>query len=138
MCQISDRFFSAVRTLSGDGPIKQRLVSAYKEYLEDLRDEQIPESIRPKFESLKQAVNAVGPANGESAVHASVRKMSPVDAQRYATSILLMLSELVRVKGNGERLAFVKVSRPVAETVPARPGRHPAAQHGELSRQDRG
>ena len=36
MCQISDRFFSAVRTLSGDGPIKQRLVSAYQEHLEDL------------------------------------------------------------------------------------------------------
>ena len=122
MCQISDRFFSAVRTLSGDGPIKQRLVSAYKEHLEDLRDEQIPESIRQKFESLRQAVNAVGPANGESAVHASVRKMSPVDAQRYTTSILLMLSELVRVKGGGERLAFVKVNRPVVETEPQVPG----------------
>jgi hypothetical protein len=106
MCQVSDRFFSAVRTLSGDGPIKQRLASAYKEHLEDLRDEQIPDSIRQKFESLREALHAVGPANGESAVHASVRKMSPVDAQRYTTSILLMLAELVRVKGNGERLAF--------------------------------
>ena len=122
MCQISDRFFSAVRTLSGDGPIKQRLVSAYMEQLEDLHEEQVPDSIRQKFESLRQAMTAVGPANGESAVHASVRKMSPVDAQRYATSILLMLSELVRVKGSGERLAFVKVNRPVVENDPQVPG----------------
>lgn len=122
MCQISDRFFSATRTLSGDGPIKQRLVSAYKEYLEDLHEDQVPESIRPKFESLRQALTAVGPSNGESAVHASVRKMSPVDAQRYATSILLMLSELVRVKGSNERLAFIKGGRPVVETTPQIPG----------------
>lgn len=122
MCQISDRFFSAVRTLSGDGPIKQRLVSAYKEHLEDLREDQVPDSIRQKFESLRQAMTAVDPANGESAVHASVRKMSPVDAQRYTTSILLMLSELVRVKGSGERLAFVKVQRPVVETETPVPG----------------
>jgi hypothetical protein len=122
MCQISDRFFSAVRTLSGDGPIKQRLLSAYKEHLEDLRDEQVPEAIRQKFESLRQALTAVGPANGESTVHASVRKMSPVDAQRYATSILLMLSELVRVKGSGERLSFSKPSRPVVANDPQIPG----------------
>ena len=122
MCQISDRFFSAVRTLSGDGPIKQRLVSAYKEHLEDLHEDQVPDSIRQKFESLRQAMTSVGPANGESAVHASVRKMSAVDAQRYATSVLLMLSELVRVKGSGERLAFVKVNRPVVENEQQVPG----------------
>jgi hypothetical protein len=122
MCQISDRFFSAVRALSGDGPIKQRLVSAYREHLEDLRDEQVPESIRQKFESLRQALTAVDPANGESSVHASVRKMSPVDAQRYATSILLMLSELVRVKSSGERLSFTKATRPVVADDPQIPG----------------
>lgn len=122
MCQISDRFFSAVRTLSGDGPVKQRLVSAYREHLEDLREEQIPDSVRQKFGSLRRALTAVGPINGESAVHASVRKMSSVDAQRYATSILLMLSELVRVKGSGERLSFAKTGRPVVENDPQVPG----------------
>ncbi len=122
MCEISDRFFSAVRSLAGDGPVKQRLVAAYKEYLEDLAETQVPESIRPKFESLKEALHAVGPTNGESAVHASVRKMSPVDAQRYATSILLMLGELVRVKGSGERIAFVKPGRPGVASDAAVPG----------------
>ncbi len=123
MCQISDRFFSAVRTLSGDGPIKHRLASAYKEHLEDLHEDQVPDSVRSKFESLRQAMTAVGPANGETAVQASVRKMSPVDAQRYATSILLMLSELVRVKNSGERLAFVKPNRsPVVASEPQVPG----------------
>ncbi|MCC7257565.1 MAG: hypothetical protein IT486_04280 [Gammaproteobacteria bacterium] len=122
MCQISDRFFTAARTLTGDGPIKQRLVGAYQEHLESLRDDELPESIRQKFESLRQALNAVEPTNGESRVYAAVRKMSPVDVQRYATSILLMLGELVRVKSSGERIAFVKANRPVVETEPAVPG----------------
>ena len=85
-------------------------------------DALVPDSIRQKFESLRQALTAIGPCNGESAVHASVRKMSPVDAQRYATSILLMLGELVRVKGGGERIAFVKTGRAVVETEAAVPG----------------
>jgi hypothetical protein len=122
MCQISDRFFSATRVLAGDGPVKQRLVNAYCEHLEELREEEVPESIRPKFEALRQALNAADPANGESRVHASVRKMSPVDAQRLTTSILLMLGELVRVKGSGERLSFTKGPRPATEISADVPG----------------
>lgn len=122
MCQISDRIFSAIRSLSADGPIKQRLVAAYQEYLEDLREDELPEAIRPKFMALREALTAVGPANGESAVHASVRKMSPIDAQRYATSILLMLGEMVRIKGSGERLAFVKAPRTVTADEQQIPG----------------
>lgn len=122
MCQISDRIFSAIRSLSADGPIKHRLVAAYQEYLEDLREDELPEAIRPKFMALREALTAVGPANGESAVHASVRKMSPIDAQRYATSILLMLGEMVRIKGSGERLAFVKAPRTVTADEQQIPG----------------
>jgi hypothetical protein len=122
MCQISDRFFSAVRTLNADGPIKQRLVAAYHDYLEDLPEDQLPDSIRPKFASLRQGLTAVGPSNGESAVHASVRKMAAVDAQRYATSILLMLAELVRVKGSGDRLSFIKGTPPMVVESQQVPG----------------
>lgn len=117
MCQISDRLFSAARTLIGDGPIKQRLVAGWLEYLEPLREEEIPEPIRPKFLSLRQALTAVAPTNGESAVQASVRKMSPLDAQRYATSILLMIAEMVRIRGSGERIAFIRNEQPALESV---------------------
>lgn len=117
MCQISDRLFSAARTLIGDGPIKQRLVAAWLEHLEALREDEIPEPIRQKFLSLRQALTAVAPTNGESAVQASVRKMSPLDAQRYATSILLMIAEMVRIRGSGERIAFVRTEQPALESV---------------------
>jgi hypothetical protein len=122
MCEIADRFYSAARSLAADGPIKVRLIAAYQEHLAELGEDQVPDSIRPKFESLREALHAVDPANGESAVHASVRKMSPVDAQRYATSILLMLGELVRVKGSGDRLSFSKQNRPTVDSEAGIPG----------------
>lgn len=134
MCQISDRLFSAARTLIGDGPIKQRLVAAWLEHLEALREDEIPEPIRQKFLSLRQALTAVAPTNGESAVQASVRKMSPLDAQRYATSILLMIAEMVRIRGSGERIAFVRTEQPALESVAPIPDILQASESGAGSK----
>ena len=105
MCQLSNKFFSAVRTLSGDGPIKRRLAKAYADNLELVREDEIPEIIRPKFVILRQAMHSAKPANRkESPVLASVRKMSNIEANRYSKAIVAMFSELVRVKATGERL----------------------------------
>ena len=104
MRPVPDRFFAAVRALTADEPAKQRLITAYVEHLETLHPDDIPESIRPRFESLRKAMNSVPPTERETAVQVSVRKMSPADAGRYTLSILMMFAELVRVKNSGERL----------------------------------
>ncbi|RMF98361.1 MAG: hypothetical protein D6727_03070 [Gammaproteobacteria bacterium] len=108
MCQFTDRFYSAVRRLAGDGTVKQRLLAAYIENLEMLPEAEVPESIRPRLETLRQAMHAVKPLRGESPAAASVRKMSPADATRHAGAIVAMFSELVRVKATGERLGSSK------------------------------
>ncbi len=108
MCQFSNKFLAAVRTLAGDGPIKQRLITAYTENLALLSEDDIPDSIRPRFEMLHQSLHAVKPLSTESTIVASVRKMSLEDASRCATSIVIMFSELVRVKSTGERLKLDK------------------------------
>ncbi len=107
MCQFSDKFYSAVRTLSGDGSIKERLASAYDANLEHIADEDIPDIIRPRFELLKRRMHAVKPAGHESHVVASVRKMSTEQAAGCAALIVAMFSELVRVKSTGERLGLM-------------------------------
>jgi len=118
MCQVADRFYAAVRTLSGDGPLKQRLIAAYVDHLECLGEDAVPEAIRPRFEALRKAMAAVPPTEKETAVQVSVRKMSQAEAARLTRSVLAMFAELVRVKGSGERLngtegprapAFVRV-----------------------------
>jgi len=105
MCQLSNRFFSAVRTLSGDGSVKQRLARAYHDHLELLTDNDIPDAIRPEFEALRRAMHSVKPMHRESPVTASVRKMSADEASRHCTTIVSMFSALVRVKTTGESLS---------------------------------
>lgn len=104
MCHVADKFYAAVRTLTTDGPVKQRLICAYVDHLESLAEEDVPEAIRPRFESLRQAMNAVPPTEKETAVQVSVRKMSLPEAGRLSRSILAQFAELVRVKNTGERL----------------------------------
>jgi hypothetical protein len=105
MCQVADRFFAAVRTLTSDDPVKQRLVTAYVEHLASVQGDELPEAIRPRFELLRQAMTSQPGSEKETAVQVSVRKMSQADAGRYVRSVLAMFAELVRVKATGERLA---------------------------------
>ena len=104
MFPFSDKFLSAVRILAGSGSIKKRLISAYTEYLGPMSKFDMPESIRPQFDALWRAMHSTKPISSESAVVASVRKMSIAEANRCAVSIVRMLSELVRDKETGEPL----------------------------------
>ena len=104
MCHFSDKFYTAVTALSGDGAIKNRLVVAYGDNLDLIADEDIPDIIRPRFELLRRKMHAIKPIGRESPVLAAVRKMSSQDAAGCAGHIVAMFSELVRVKTTGERL----------------------------------
>lgn len=108
MCQFSDKFYAAVRTLSGEGSIKKRLAAAYDDHLGLIADDEIPEIIRPRFELLRRQMHSVKPIGRESAVVASVRKMSASDAAGCANLIVAIFSELVRVKTTGERLGLLR------------------------------
>jgi hypothetical protein len=112
MTPVADRFFAAIRTLTGDGPVKQRLIDAYVQHLECLPGQDLPEIIRPRFEALRTALNAATPTEKETSVQVSVRKMSQADAARLVRSILAMFSELVRVNATGERLEGATTRRP--------------------------
>ena len=107
MCQFTDRFYSAVRTLAGDGPVKQRLLEAYSDNLESLSEADIPESIRESFIQMSRAMSSAAPLQNESAAEATVRKMSAAEASHHATNIVAMFSELVRAKSTGEKLRVV-------------------------------
>jgi hypothetical protein len=118
MCQFSNKFFSAVRTLAGDGPIKTRLFVAYSDHLDMLPEKDMPESIRPRFQLLKNSMHTVKPMSEESPILASVRKMSSAQASRCATQIVTMFSELVRVKSTGERLRVKSPAKKAQTVVP--------------------
>lgn len=103
MHKYSEQFFTAVRTLSGSGPIKKRLTSAYDDCLAHLPSEELPENIRPRFEELRRTMLSVKPLGIESPVLATVRKMSTAEANRCTNLIVTIFNELSQGMGGSNR-----------------------------------
>ena len=93
-----EHFFAATMVLASVGPIKHRLLEAYRHHLADLDQDELPREIREEFTSLSSTLCCVRPLRGESAVQATVRKMSDLDAGDCAVRIVGMLGVLARLQ----------------------------------------
>lgn len=93
-----DRFHAALTVLAGHGHIKQRLIKAYEDHLIDIDEDELPIATKQAFADLRRSVHCVSPLNGESAVCASVRKMSPQDASECASHVVSLFAELSRMR----------------------------------------
>lgn len=100
-----DRFFAAVSVLAGHGHIKQRLITAYEQHLDDINDDELPVAVRQAFADLRSLMQTVAPLNGESPVCASVRKMSVVEAGECGESIVSLYRDVVR-SGDDNQVAL--------------------------------
>jgi hypothetical protein len=113
MAEITQHFEGAVRVLVGDGAVKQRLLGAYESFLADLVAGELPAHLRPVFDELHRAFHRVEPTTGgETAVRASVRKMSSSDAGAHAESIVQLYVALLTQAERAEPLKVVP--RPTA------------------------
>jgi hypothetical protein len=93
-----EALFAATVTLASAGPIKQRLATAYTKYLERLERQDLPAELRDDFERLTRHLCAVKPMRGETAVQATVRKMSELQAGEQAVCIVNMLGTMTRLQ----------------------------------------
>jgi hypothetical protein len=93
-----EKFFSAAQTLSAAGPIKQRLATAYGSHLATIPTDEVPREIRDEFVSLGSSLSSVPPLRGETAIQASVRKMSDHEAATHALRIINLLGSMVRLQ----------------------------------------
>lgn len=109
-----DRFSAALTVLAGHGHIKQRLIKAYEDNLDDIDEDDLPIAAKQMFADLRQSMYRVAPLRGESAVCASVRKMSPADASDCASRVVHLFRELCRLRDSGP------VELPVGEAESAR------------------
>ena len=109
-----DRFFAAVLLLAGHGHIKQRLKKAFEENLTDLNDDDLPVGMSKTFAQIRRQMHQVAPLNGEGAICASVRKMSPIEASECAESIVTLYSDLLRSVGDNQAvLPLEQKDRPI-------------------------
>ena len=79
--------------------IKQRVIKAFSTHLEELDLENLPPDLRTDFKQLTDRLTAVRPLRGETAVNATVRKMSNEDASSCAQQILELMARLAEQRG---------------------------------------
>lgn len=97
-----ESFTAAVSVLAGHGHIKQRLISAYEDYLQSVEEDQLPIPMKQRFSDLKHLMQRVAPLNGEGAVCASVRKMSVEEADHCARLMVELYGSLIKLHDNGQ------------------------------------
>lgn len=95
------RFQAALTVLASHGHIKQRLIRAYEENLDGIDEDELPIAIKQAFADFRQSMQRVTPLHGESAVCASVRKMSPEEASEHASQVVAFFAELSRRRNKG-------------------------------------
>ncbi|RPH50470.1 MAG: hypothetical protein EHM84_05770 [Lysobacterales bacterium] len=91
-----EHFFAAAAILASAGSIKHRLAEAYRTQLAELDQDELPKEIREEFSSLLTCMSCVRPMRGETAVQATVRKMSDQEAGGVAMRIISMLGVIAR------------------------------------------
>jgi hypothetical protein len=89
-----ESFHRATHELASSASIKQRLTVAFSNHLKDLEPESLPPELRPRFQELHARLSRVKPLRGETAVWATVRKMSNDEAETIARRIVELLGEL--------------------------------------------
>jgi hypothetical protein len=91
-----EHFFAAAAILASAGSIKHRLTEAYRTQLAELDQDDLPKEIREEFSSLSTCMSCVRPMRGETAIQATVRKMSDQEAGNVALRIISMLGVIAR------------------------------------------
>ncbi len=93
-----ENFHKATLELAKSTALKQRLTDAFSRHLLDMPASDMPSELRADFETLCKRMTQVSPLRGETAVAATVRKMSLEDADACATRIVALLDALYRVR----------------------------------------
>lgn len=92
-----DKFQGATLSLARSGSIKDRLAAAYRDYLSDVREDELPREIREEFRAVSTTLTRERPLlRGEDAVRATIRKMSNDEADRVACSVVRLFSAIPR------------------------------------------
>src|SRR5690606_302658 len=120
MLHLAKRFEAAVRELVGDGPIKQRLGSAYGRHLEDVVIPDLPEPLRSRLEALHVALHRCPPMRKDGSLNATVRKMSFAEASSHAETIVELYAEILRNADRSEPLKVVRNDEPQQRLVSGR------------------
>lgn len=90
-----EQFEAAAVALARSGNIKDRLADAYRNHLALVNLDELPDALRAPLRACHEALTREPPLRGEDAVRATVRKMSNVEAEEIAASVVRLFGAAV-------------------------------------------
>ena len=90
------KLHAATLELAKGTSLKQRLAVAFSKHLREIEVAELPAALQEQFIAIRNGLEAVRPLPGESAVQATVRKMSAAQADIYAARIVDLFGEVAR------------------------------------------
>jgi hypothetical protein len=100
MASLSERLEAAAFALAGSEPIRDRLAIAWSKHLSDLEARDFPRDVRNEFEELLRALNRERALPGDTVLKASLRKLSTIEASRYAKLIIRTYGHVAAMKSS--------------------------------------
>ncbi len=92
-----DKFRGAALSLARSGSIKDRLTDAYRNHLALVDESELPLELVEEFRAVSYALNRERPLlRGEDTFRATVRKMSSVEAEKVASTVVRLFGEMSR------------------------------------------
>lgn len=104
MTTAQGRLHAATLELTKSSAMKQRLANAFSNFLKELDADELPAELRTSFAAISSELEAVQPLPGETAVQATVRKMSPEQAETFAARIVDLYGDLLRTPSSVTKL----------------------------------
>jgi hypothetical protein len=117
MAALWDVFDAAARVLVGAGPVKQRLIEAWRDQLAPLHEKDVPEALRHDLAILRAAMHSAHATGGMTAPEVSVRKMSEKEAAEHAQRVLRMFVMLATGETDASPRLRVVGATPYADAV---------------------
>lgn len=105
------KLHAATVELTRGTSLKHRLAVAFSKHLREIETADLPAALQDQFIALRAGLESVRPLPGETAVQATVRKMSVEEANLYAARIVDLFGEVIRATN------VTPISR-AAETAP--------------------
>jgi hypothetical protein len=90
-----EKFRGAALSLARSGSIKDRLTDAYRNHLALVDENELPRELIPEFRAVNRALNRERPLlRGEDTFRATVRKMSKMEADEVASSVVRLFGAM--------------------------------------------
>jgi hypothetical protein len=100
MASLSEHLEAAAYVLAGSEPLKDRLATAWTKHLATLEARDFPRDVREEFEELFTALHRERALPGDTVLRASLRKLSTVEASRYAKLIIRTYARVAALKSS--------------------------------------